>query len=168
MHRLVEQNLEEILNNRNITQSAAAHMSECAECRQEVAAMREHVALLRTWRAPAQDLEPRPGFYARVRERIEAQTPVSIWNLFFDSIFGRRLAVASLSLAMLLGVYLISTDQVAEEVAVQNTPEAAMEVLPVPVISGQFVAIHDNAGVMSLGEPSQDSVLVNLVTYREQ
>ena len=168
MHRLVEENLEEVLGvtkGRDAANPALAHLSECAECREEIAAMRAHSLMLQTLRAP-EEMEPRAGFYARVMERIEAQAPVSFWNVF-ESLFGRRLAMASLALAMLLGVYLISTDQVQEELTLQNTPEA-IEVLPVPGISGQFVAMHDNANVMSVGEPNEDSVLVNLVTYREQ
>ena len=137
--------------------------------------MRDHAVVFRSLRAPLEDLEPRPGFYARVMERIEAQGPVSIWNLFFESVFGRRIAIASLALLMLMGVYLISTDQPTEDMLAvdssQSISEAmseAIDVLPVPVISGQFVALHDDAGVMSLGAPNEDSVLANLVTYREQ
>ena len=63
---------------------------------------------------PAGEMEPRPGFYARVLERIEAQTPGSVFTLFFDSLFGRRIAMASLALALLLGVYVISSEQMAE------------------------------------------------------
>jgi len=172
MHRLVAENLEKVLTtlpagNRDTEDPARAHLLECAECREEVAAMRQQALLLQSLRAPVEELEPRAGFYARVMERIEAQAPASFWNVF-ETMFGRRLAIASLALAMLLGVYLISTDQTQEELTLQNVPDAAVEMLPVPVTSGQFVALHDNAGVMSLGEPNEDSVLVNLVTYREQ
>ena len=166
MHRVVEENLEEVL--RGTSAAAAAHLAECADCREEVGAMRDQSALLRTLRARAEELEPRAGFYARVMERIEAQTPVSIWNLFFDSMFGRRIAMASLALALLLGVYLVSTDQPERQFAYIPDSIEPVEVLPVPVISGQFVALHDDAGVMMPGEPNDDSVLVNLVTYREQ
>ena len=165
MHRLVEENLEQVLKNGD--HPALAHLAECAECRSDVSAMRAQASLLQSFRAPTEDLEPRAGFYARVLERIEAQRPVSIWNLFFESVFGRRIALASLALAMLLGVYLISTDQPTDGMAFLAPPEA-VEVLPVPVITGQFVAMHDQAGVMTPGEPNDDSVLVNLVTYREQ
>jgi anti-sigma factor RsiW len=169
MHRQVEDNLEEILE--SSAHPAESHLAECAECREEIAAMRAHATAFRSLRAPGDDLEPRPGFYARVMERIEAEGPKSIWNMFFESTFGRRIAVASLALLMLMGVYLVSTDQPSDQMMVADTTEAisgAMEVLPVPVISGQFVALHDEAGVMSLGEPNDDAVLANLVTYREQ
>jgi hypothetical protein len=164
MHRLVEENLEEVL--KGTEGSASQHLAECAGCREEVAAMRVHAAMLRSWRAPLDEVEPRAGFYARVMERIEAASPASIWDLFFDSVFGRRIAIASMALALLLSVYLVTTDQPAPELALFD--DATIEMLPVPSISGQFVVMHDDAGMMSLGEPSEDSVLVNLVTYREQ
>ena len=172
MHRLIRENLEVVLRNDEVLKGASAehpasrHLAECQECREDVAAMRRHTALLQGWRAPAQEeVEPRAGFYARVMDRIEAQGPASIWNLFFDSIFGRRLALASLTLAVLLGLYLVSTEPVQPELAFADD---AVEVLPVPMPAGQFVSMHDTAGVMPIGDPDEDSVLVNLVTYREQ
>jgi hypothetical protein len=72
--------------------------------------MREHSVLLRDFAVPA-EMDPHPGFYARVWDRIEAQRPVSIWNLFTESMWGRRLAAASLSLALLMGAYMISTER---------------------------------------------------------
>jgi hypothetical protein len=163
MHRLVQENLEEILTGCGADHPASRHLAECGDCRDTVAAMRQHAALMREWRQP-DDLEARAGFYARVMERIEAQGPLSIWSLFFDGIFGRRIAVASLAFALLLGVYLISTEPMGE-LAFSEVPA---EMFPVPMATGQFVALHDHAGVMLPGEPDQDSVLVNLVTYREQ
>jgi len=119
--------------------------------------MRKQAALLQSWRAPAAEAEPRAGFYARVIERIEAQGPASIWNLFFESAFGRRIAVASMALALLLGVYLVTSEQSAEQAAV-TAP--ATQLLPGEDGPGQVLAPS--------GAPDQDSVLVNLVTYREQ
>src|ERR1700681_4233436 len=116
MHRFIRDHLEEVL-----AESAAgahrrspheAHFEECEECRAEVAAMREQAALIRELRAAA---EPRPGFYARVMERIETQGARSIWNLFFESPFGRRIPVASMALALFFGVYLVTSEQYAEE-----------------------------------------------------
>src|SRR5580704_18108155 len=74
--------------------------------REEIAAMREQAAWIRGLRAPA-DSEPKAGFYARVMERIDAQRAISIWILFFDSQLGRRLALASMTLAVCLGMYLV-------------------------------------------------------------
>ncbi len=103
--------------------------------------MREHAAWIRELRAP-EDAEPKPGFYARVMERIEAQGPASIWSLFFESQFALRLAVASITIALGLGVYMVSVERTAPS--------------------------EDRAPLITTGTPDRDAVLFNLVTYREQ
>ena len=106
-------------------------------------------------------MEPRPGFYARVLERIEAQTPSSVFTLFFDSLFGRRLAMGSLALALLLGVYVISSEQMADPAAfVSNLSSDLPQGLP-----GVLDGYAQTRLVTSA--PDQNAVLVNLVTYRE-
>ena len=165
MHRLVEENLEEVLKGATREHPASRHLAECPECRNEVAVMRDHSEMLGRWRDRS-GVEPPAGFYARVLERIEAQGPGSIWNLFFESMFGRRLALASLALAVLLGGYLVSSEPLGEPELAYS--QETVEILPVPMVTGEFVALHDQAGVMLPGEPSDESVLVNLVTYREQ
>ena len=150
MHRLIQDHLEEVLaeSNPNGSGPAAAHLAECAECREEVSALRHHAAMLRTLRASVNDetLAPRPGFYARVMERIEAQRPIDIWQLFSDSAFGRRLAVASVALVLVFSLYLVSSERYA------------------PVV----VTIDDQPSISQAGLPDKDTVLVDLVTYREQ
>ncbi len=130
------------------------HLSECQECNTEVAAMREQSRLFRSLRVadtPERSLvEPSAGFYARVMERIEAQGMVSIWQLFFDSRVGRGLAMASMVVALGLGVYLVS----AEENAAPDRSEV--------VTQGGL------QGSMLTGSPDANAVLMNLVTYREQ
>ena len=44
-------------------------------------------------------------------ERIEAEGPASIWNVFIESAFGRRIAMASMALALLFGVYVVTAEQ---------------------------------------------------------
>ncbi len=159
MHRLVRDHIEDIVAGVE-SASVAEHLKACEECRSDVTAMRAHSAALRELRAP-DDAEPRPGFYARVMERIEAQGPASVWNLFIESAFGRRIAVASLALALLLGVYVISSERAADR----------------PIVAGQqaqpaVVLGEDAPGrvitQMSSNQSSNDDVLVNLVTYQEQ
>jgi len=159
MHRLVRDHIEDIVAGVE-SASVTEHLKACHECRSDVTAMRAHSAALRELRAP-DDAEPRPGFYARVMERIEAQGPASIWNLFIESAFGRRIAVASLALALLLGVYVISSERAADQ----------------PIVAGQqaqpaVVLGEDAPGrvitQMSGNQSSNDDVLVNLVTYQEQ
>src|SRR5262249_19031023 len=105
MHRVIRDHLEEVLAPTPGNGFATEHLNECEECREEVAAMREHAQLLQGLRA-AEEIEPRAGFYARVMDRIEAQAPKSVWSVFSDSPFGRRIAVASMALALSIGVYL--------------------------------------------------------------
>jgi hypothetical protein len=155
MHRQVRSKLEDILAGTGQLAGKREddqHLNDCADCRDEVAAMRSQQRLLWTLR-PADDAEPRAGFYARVMERIESQGAASIWNLFFDSPVGRGLAMASMVLALTLGVYLVSSERYA-------APQA-----------GQVLSLPDagpGSGGMLAGHPDRDAVLVNLVTYREQ
>jgi predicted anti-sigma-YlaC factor YlaD len=150
MHRSIRDNLERVLEEprpagRNSDPQLIEHLTNCEDCRDEFNAMCEQARLLRGLRAEA---EPRPGFYARVMERIEAQTPVSVWKLFGESSFGRHVALASMTLALLLGAYLFKL-----EFAEQRT-----------------AAHSDGTGLVwnYAGAPDRADVLVNLVTYQEQ
>ncbi|HTB14690.1 MAG TPA: hypothetical protein VK752_24125 [Bryobacteraceae bacterium] len=153
MHRLIQDHLEEVLAEPDgqELEPTAAHLAECRECREEVFELRRHAAMLRALRAPDNDetIAPRPGFYARVMERIEAQRPIDIWQLFFDSAFGRRIAMASMALAVLFSIYLVSSESLAQPVT---------------------ITVEDRSGMTfsHAGLPDKDTVLVDLVTYREQ
>jgi hypothetical protein len=160
MHRVIQEHLEEVLAESTNTGSAATHLAECDGCRAEVSAMRRQAYMLRVLRAPetassGETLAPRPGFYARVLERIEAQRPLSIFELFFESAFGRRIAIASMALAFLFSIYLVSSERYAEQ-------PIAIGVSASPAVSG------DDQMISAAGLPDKDAVLVNLVTYREQ
>ncbi|MGD1093510.1 MAG: hypothetical protein ABSB35_16165 [Bryobacteraceae bacterium] len=162
MHRLIRDHLEEVLagpvsESRGSDGNASRHLHECDECRQEVEAMREHAALLRELRAPASiESGLQPGFYARVLERIEARGAGSIWTAVFESSFGRRIALASVTLAVLLGVYLVTSEQSFQPF------DASSE--PVQMIVGE-----DQPGlVLTQGALDRDSVLMNLATYQER
>ena len=164
MHRIIRDHLEQVLGERSPAPDhpAGKHLAECEECREAVAVMREQSAMLRQWRVTnAEAVEPRPGFYARVLERIEAQTPSSVFTLFFDSLFGRRLAMGSLALALLLGVYVISSEQMAE-------PAAFVSSLSSDLPQGLPGVLDGYAQTrLVTSAPDQNAVLVNLVTYRE-
>ena len=126
--------------------------------------MRAQAAILQQWRVANREMaevEPRAGFYARVLERIEAQGPGSVWALFFDTLFARRIAMASLALALLLGVYVISSEQMAEP------QTASVDGLPQAVVSDDVFSDSGQPRLVTAA-PDQDAVLVNLVTYREQ
>jgi len=151
MHRLIQDHLEEVLAESNGEElgPAAKHLAECSECREEVSILRGHATMLRTLRAGDENLAPRPGFYARVMERIEAQRPIDIWQLFFDSAFGRRIAMFSMALALIFSLYLVSSERLAQPVTIS-------------------VEDHPGMTLSKAGLPDKDTVLVDLVTYREQ
>ena len=98
------------------------------------------------------EIEPRPGFYARVLERIEAQTPASVFTLFFDSLFGRRLAMVSLALALFLGVYVISSEQMTEpEVAgIDASPQATLVSARVSLFPRIFLTFSPTASSQTM------------------
>jgi predicted anti-sigma-YlaC factor YlaD len=164
MHPVMRDRLESALAG-TPDEAVQRHLAECPECGAEFEFMKEHAEALRLLQAPP-DLEPRAGFYARVMERIEAEG-ASIWDLFFESVFGRRIAIASLALALLFGVYLISAER-SEDPVVATSEQ--VDVMPSPA-SDMGIAVQPQVQSVGLGgvaTPDQDSVLVNLVTYREQ
>jgi hypothetical protein len=154
MHRLIENYLEEALSKSGLPADhpARRHLNECGECLAEVDAMRSHSALLSELAASA-EMDPRPGFYARVWERIEAQRPVSIWSLFSDSLWGRRLATAALSVAVLMGGYVVTTEREME------APNAHVQ-MEEKLLPG--------ASVLTAVSSNPDAVFMNLVSYRSR
>jgi len=179
MHREIRDHIEEVLADSKPFGAGSSgdyglkdtqeHLAQCSDCRAEVESMQEQAALLHELRVPEGfAADPRPGFYARVMERIEAEGPISIWNLFIESAFGRRIAVASLALALLVGVYLVTSERSAED------PVTAQEAQQ--VTSGQMIVAGEDAPAREIRQvdqsqteqSSEDAVLANLVTYREQ
>ncbi|HZO53130.1 MAG TPA: hypothetical protein VFB63_10455 [Bryobacteraceae bacterium] len=111
-----------------------------AETQRLVELMATQARLLRTLRTTEIDEDectPAPGFYARVMQCIDAQRPASIWNLFIEPRFFHRLAFATFSLLVLLGVTFVSSNYLQEPpVQAHSEPEmilAAPE--PTPVTS---------------------------------
>ena len=110
--------------------------------------------LLAELKAP-EDLCPRPGFYARVMDRIDTQRSKSIWSAFLEPLFGRRLAVASGILMLVLGAALfVPSSEFDEDFKIEGHPKMVSEEFTTPTVSGG-------------SERDQDAVLVNLVTYQE-
>jgi hypothetical protein len=169
MHREIRDHIEDVLRGGGTLKNAREHLAQCDECQAEVQSMQEQTALIRELRAPedfAADL--RPGFYARVMERIEAEGPISIWNLFIESAFGRRIAVASLALALLIGVYVVTSERSAENSTIAlESQQAATEQT---IVAGEDAPAREITRVdqSQTDQSSQDAVLANLVTYREQ
>ena len=110
MHGAIRNRLEELLSGKQVQErDIVPHLVECAECAHELDTMKEHQALLSTLRI-SDDTGPAPGFYARVMQRIEEAGVPSIWSVFTDTPFGKRLAYASLALFLVLGTWVVSVE----------------------------------------------------------
>lgn len=159
MHEPVEAYVEQYLaGSEKLPGEFTAHLEACVECRQDVAQMKQQAMLLRSLRV-SDEIEPRAGFYGRVLERIDVQRQSSIWTFFLDPAFGRRLALASAALAVMMGVYLVSSEPpIGHNTAVSR------------VIASEMIPGEDEPGPVLGASPEQDrgAVLVNLVTYQEQ
>jgi predicted anti-sigma-YlaC factor YlaD len=129
-----------------------AHIEACAECRAMVGGMRAQSDMVRVLK-PGQEIEPAPGFYARVMERIEAQAAGSFWAVFLEPFFARRFMYASLALMMAM---FVAAATVSSELDVHAT---------VPMEMAAEISLPDSA---RFGEQSgRDVVLVNLASFGE-
>ncbi|HEX7359241.1 MAG TPA: hypothetical protein VF283_02005 [Bryobacteraceae bacterium] len=114
MHRPIRDRLEHLLSGEQLAAGPASeHLESCKQCASELSAMKSHAELLRELRTPA-ELEPAPGFYARVAQCIEGhlgdRAGESVWGAFLDSGFGKRLAYASLTIAIALSTYCVTAE----------------------------------------------------------
>jgi anti-sigma factor RsiW len=152
MHEPVLRRLEEYLDGEEPFPEVEEHLSKCAECKQELDAMKAQSALFR--RAFQSDREPDAGFYARVMTRIETQAKPSVWSLFGESLFAKRLAYASATFLLLAGVVFVSA----------NEPDTALASTYPEVI----LAADELYTPVSM-DPQRDRevVLVNLATYQD-
>ncbi len=154
MHGLIKQRLEEYLREAPGSQlppEIEQHLRVCEECREELSWMQEQCRMLRGLR-PSRAVEPAPGFYARVMERIEAQEQGSFWNVFLDPVFGRRLVATSLTLALLLvGFFTFAEVQTAG---------------PAPRNAETIMAVEEHPPGLGLNQQrDRDTMLVTLATY---
>lgn len=160
MHRPIKERLEDYLGgkvNLETERRIEQHLASCAACRETIEKMRRHSAMLGTLRTP-EVIDPAPGFYARVLERIESRRIPSLWDLLLEPVFGRRLVYALLTLFLVLGTLLVSSGGRATEGA-----SASGYYSPESFLAEQPVAPH--IGI----DPDYDRgvVLVNLATYKE-
>jgi hypothetical protein len=115
--------------------------------------MKQQADLLRSLTVE-EEVEPVVGFYARVLQRIEERAKGSIWAIFIDSPFGKRLVFASLALAMLLSTYVVAEE--SRDGHLGGNPIIAQET-------------HNDPDEPVMGSRSQqrDAVLVNFASYEE-
>jgi hypothetical protein len=154
MHQPVLNHLESYLQGvRN--KELESHIAACPDCREQVALLEEQSVMLRT--LSAQEVpQMRPGFYGRVIARIESQAKPGFWSLLLDPTFGRRLVYGSLSLVILMSVYLVATEPATNTVA-SSSPEM---ILSQP-------KLDNRQPIGSNPQRDRDTVLVNLATFSE-
>jgi anti-sigma factor RsiW len=111
MHRLVSDRFEEYLDGLlqgSERKQVEAHLASCQECRIEVEEMRSQSAMLHLLR-PVEQMDPAPGFYARLIGQIEQErAPVSVWASFLQPAFAKQLVFACLLIVVLVGGYVAS------------------------------------------------------------
>jgi hypothetical protein len=115
--------------------------------------MKEQTEWLKSLRAP-EEMEPGPGFYARVMQRIEENGVRSIWSVFTEGVFGTRLAYLSLALAILVSGWLITTER--KDGHIGSEPVIA-HVTP----TGKDVTVSGDKN------HQRDVVLVNLASFSD-
>ena len=147
MHKPIEDGLEDLLSGRATRQSKELEevLASCPELRVQVDAMREQAEWMQALRAPEQ-IDPSPGFYARVMDRIEAQSSNSFWSVFLEPVFAKRLMYASLALFVVLtsAVWQTGSDPVLHE----SNPMTIMAGAELPAAPGDDQN-HDRAVVLA-------------------
>lgn len=164
MHDPIRDNLEEYLrgSRSRVPQEFHRHLEACEDCASELQLYQMQAEMLRSLR-PASEVEPRPGFYARIMDRIETQRRSSIWSVLLEPAIGRRLAVACATLVVLLGTYFVATELSEPMVAVAPSIASA-PAPPIPdVIAPPAPVRSDNAQQ----QRQRDAVLVNLASFHE-
>jgi anti-sigma factor RsiW len=135
MHGSIRNDLENLLAGKARRNEVSRHLESCPECVDELALFASQNELFQSLRV-TEDMEPAGGFYARVMQRIEERAKDSIWAVFVYSPFGRRLAVASFSLAVLLSSYVVAQEKLDGHL-MQSTSAVEQVHYDVPVVGDQ-------------------------------
>ena len=154
MHRPTRERLEEILSTPGVRLPAdlQRHLVGCEKCREQLRRFAEHSSWVQLLRAP-DGVRPEPGFSARVTDRIRTQQYGSMWSVFLQPAFGRRLILATLALTLVLGT--LVAFQEAEDSYGAPPPEAIMAIEDHPPDLGADL------------ERDRQTILVTLATYQE-
>lgn len=153
MHGPIRDRLEDLLSEQPQQRAEPSeHLESCPECSGELQHMRDHAELFRSLRV-TEELEPAAGFYARVMQRIEEEGVASVWSVFLEGPFGKRLVFASLALALILGTWIVGVERQDGHMGSE------------PVIAEQ-----GNREIPVTGDAAhqRDVVLVNLAAYSQQ
>jgi len=153
MHAVVMESLEEFLAGTlepAERSSIEAHLGNCAACREELQGMEDLNLLFGSLR-PHEEIEPSPGFYARVTAEIADRNAAPSWNNLFalDPAWGRRLVFSCLLVLAAMGTYLVS-----------NERGYSLGPMPDAVMAQQTQPSFDSA-------PASESMLVTLASYEQ-
>ena len=151
MHGSIRDRLEDLLaagTGSAADAESATHLVSCSECSSELASMKTQSELLQSLRPP-DGLEPAPGFYARVLQRLETRAKESVWAVFAYSPVSKRIVYASLTLALMLGTYVITQEK--RDGHIGGTNIVAQQVHEYPLVAGTQ-------------EEQRDAVLVNFAS----
>jgi anti-sigma factor RsiW len=154
MHDVIRNGLEGYLSRRLAPERSAAfraHLAECTHCREMVAAFEEQCSLIRSLRVSEEEAAPSAGFYARVMERIDSLRPISLWSVFLQPLFARRVMYASLALFLFLGSSILWTGENHEVLANDSNM--------VGVLAGFGVRAEPVAGVVADPDLARDAVM---------
>ncbi len=110
MHGSIRNDLESLLEGKAGANGVSRHLESCRGCARELDLLEDNKELLRSLRV-GEEVEPAAGFYSRVMQRIEERAKDSIWAVFVYSPFGKRLALASFSVAVLLSSYVVAEEK---------------------------------------------------------
>jgi hypothetical protein len=154
MHQPVREEIEDYLAGKpSLSDDFSSHLKACAECAAELGVLQEQAGLVRVLRA-SETLEPSAGFYARVLNRIERHVRPSVWSLLLEPSLGRRVALASAALALVVSAYIVSTEpfrttpvtssaiSAIRELPQQDTP--AVEAQDRDVVLANLASFQDN------------------------
>lgn len=158
MHPPIENEMELYLEGKPTSAAFSDHLLECAECKSELSLFSEASVLVRSLRTAAGvAVDPAPGFYARVVNRIESQIKPSFWSVFLQP-FGRRVVYASLALFVVLCGLLFTGESPKPEVVAER-PEKIWAPEPVaPVTVAPAVSVDHRVGAVE----NRGATLVNL------
>ena len=151
MHKTTVDGLEDYLDGRLTTTASerlVSHIGVCAECRVVVEAMQGQSVQIRVLRTEA---EPAPGFYARVRDRIEARAVNSFWAMLLEPFVMRRMMYASLALLVVL----------CSAAVTAHSSRQLLEAVPAEIVAEMAQPIAENWG----GGDQREVVFVNLASY---
>jgi predicted anti-sigma-YlaC factor YlaD len=127
MHRVIQNHLEAYLDGALMPvyrRDVDAHLKECRSCREEVDDLRQTHEWMRVL-VLEQPESPAPGFYARIRMRVEAEADRRAWPFWqLLPAFSRQLGYAVMILVLLLGTYLFSFHRVERRAAEQFIADA--------------------------------------------